>query len=154
MLIAVRNSLRLPDLRKKIFITLGILAVYRLAATIPVPGVNSQVLEGLFENNALLGFMNIMSGGALENFSVIAMGVYPYITAQIIIQLLIPIIPALTALSKEGEQGRQKINQYTLWLTIPMATLQAFGQSTLLKSQGALPNFGFNNQYALSLIHI
>ena len=72
MLIAVRNSLRLPDLRKKIFITLGILAVYRLAATIPVPGVNSQVLEGLFENNALLGFMNIMSGGALENFSVIA----------------------------------------------------------------------------------
>ena len=113
MLIAVRNSLRLPDLRKKIFITLGILAVYRLAATIPVPGVNSQVLEGLFENNALLGFMNIMSGGALENFSVIAMGVYPYITAQIIIQLLIPIIPALTALSKEGEQGRQKINQYT-----------------------------------------
>ena len=146
MLIAVRNALRLPDLRKKIFITLGILAVYRLAATIPVPGVNGQVLQGIFENNALLGFMNIMSGGALENFSVIAMGVYPYITAQIIIQLLIPIIPALTALSKEGEQGRQKINQYTLWLTIPMATLQAFGQSTLLKSQGALPNFGFTKQ--------
>ena len=154
MLIAVRNSLRLPDLRKKIFVTLGILAVYRLAATIPVPGVNGQVLQGIFENNALLGFMNIMSGGALENFSVIAMGVYPYITAQIIIQLLIPIIPALTALSKEGEQGRQKINQYTLWLTIPMATLQAFGQSTLLKSQGALPNFGFTNQYAFSTLVI
>jgi preprotein translocase subunit SecY len=143
MLTAVRNALRLPDLRKKILITLGILAIYRLAATVPVPGVNTQVLDSLFETNALLGFMNIMSGGALENFSVIAMGVYPYITAQIIIQLLIPIIPALTALSKEGEQGRQKINQYTIWLTIPMAALQAFGQSTLLKSQGALPNFGF-----------
>lgn len=143
MLSAVRNAMRLPDLRTKILITLGILALYRLVASIPVPGVNTAVLDQLFNENALLGFLNIMSGGALQNFSIMAMGVYPYITASIIMQLLTPIIPPLDALSKEGEQGRQRINQYTVWLTIPLALLQAFGQSTILQRAGALPNFGF-----------
>jgi preprotein translocase subunit SecY len=143
MLSAVRNAMRLPDLRTKILITLGILALYRLVASIPVPGVNTAVLDQLFSENALLGFLNIMSGGALQNFSIMAMGVYPYITASIIMQLLTPIIPPLDALSKEGEQGRQRINQYTVWLTIPLALLQAFGQSTILQRAGALPNFGF-----------
>lgn len=143
MLSAVRNAMRLPDLRTKILITLGILALYRLVASIPVPGVNTAVLDQLFNENALLGFLNIMSGGALQNFSIMAMGVYPYITASIIMQLLTPIIPPLDALSKEGDQGRQRINQYTVWLTIPLALLQAFGQSTILQRAGALPNFGF-----------
>lgn len=154
MLSAVRNAMRLPDLRNKILITLGILAIYRLVASIPVPGVNTTILDQLFSENALLGFLNILSGGALQNFSIMAMGVYPYITAQIIVQLLIPIIPQLQALSKEGEQGRQKINQITIWLTIPMAALQAFGQATILQRANALPDFGFTAETWLSSLTI
>jgi preprotein translocase subunit SecY len=154
MITAVRNAMRLPDLRKKILITLGILAIYRAAAAVPVPGVNAQALEQLFSQNALLGFLNLMSGGALENFSVMAMGVYPYITATIIIQLLIPIIPALKALSQEGDQGRQKMNQITILLTIPLALLQAFGQATILQRAGALSGFGFSGPQLLSSVTI
>ena len=115
-----------------------------------MPGVNSQVLAQLFSDNALLGFLNLMSGGALENFSVMAMGVYPYITATIIIQLLIPIIPALKELSGEGDQGRQKMNQITILLTIPLALLQAFGQATILQRAGALPGFGLSGSALFS----
>ncbi len=154
MITAVRNAMRLPDLRKKILITLGILAIYRAAAAVPVPGVNAQALEQLFSQNALLGFLNLMSGGALENFSVMAMGVYPYITATIIIQLLIPIIPSLKALSQEGDQGRQKMNQITILLTIPLALLQAFGQATILQRAGALTSFGFGGGELLSSVTI
>jgi preprotein translocase subunit SecY len=154
MLTAVRNAMRLPDLRNKILITLGILAIYRLAAAVPVPGVNQSVLQQLFSDNALLGFLNLMSGGALENFSIMAMGVYPYITASIIMQLLQPIIPQLEALAKEGEQGRRKMNAYTVYLTIPMALLQAFGQATILRQAGALPNFGFSADNWLPTVSI
>lgn len=154
MITAVRNAMRLPDLRKKILVTLGILAIYRAAAAVPVPGVNTQALEQLFSQNALLGFLNLMSGGALENFSVMAMGVYPYITATIIIQLLIPIIPSLKALSQEGDQGRQKMNQITILLTIPLALLQAFGQATIMQRAGALPGFGFSSGALLSSLTI
>ena len=90
MLEAVRNAFRLPDLRRKLLITLGILVIYRLLAHIPVPGVNTQALQTIFSSNQLLGLLNLLSGGALQNFSVMAMGVYPYITASIIIQLLHP----------------------------------------------------------------
>jgi preprotein translocase subunit SecY len=154
MITAVRNAMRLPDLRKKILVTLGILAIYRAAAAVPVPGVNAQVLEQLFSQNALLGFLNLMSGGALENFSVMAMGVYPYITATIIIQLLIPIIPALKAISQEGDQGRQRMNRITILITIPLALLQAFGQATILRQAGALPGFGFSGPALLSSLTI
>lgn len=150
MLTAVRNALRLPDLRKKILVTLGILALYRAAAAVPVPGINSQALSSLFQSTPLLGFLNLMSGGALKNFSVMAMGVYPYITATIIMQLLIPIIPALKALSEEGDQGRQRMNQYTILLTIPLALLQAFGQATIMQRAGALPGFGFSGANLLT----
>ncbi len=142
MLEAVRNAFRLPDLRNKILYTFLILVIYRLAAHVPLPGVNRIQLRQLFESNQLLGLLDMFSGGAMANFSVMAMGVYPYITASIIMQLLMPIIPQLEELSKEGEQGRNKINQYTTWLTIPLAALQAFGQSTLLQRQGILANFG------------
>ena len=158
MLEAVRNAFRLPDLRRRLLFTLGILVIYRLAAHIPVPGVNLAALGELFQANQLLGFLNMLSGGALNYFSVMAMGVYPYITAQIIVQLLTPIIPQLAALQKEGDAGRKKLNQYTILLTIPMAALNAFGQASLLAQPGAggvpvLSQFGFS-QYPLETIAI
>lgn len=152
MLEAVRNAFRLPDLRQKLLITLGLLMLYRLAANIPLPGVDHQALAVIFQqgDNILLNFLNFFSGGGLSRMGVMALGVYPYITASIILQLLIPIVPALEELSKEGESGRAKINQYTLWLTIPLALLQAIAQGTLLSSNviaggvAVLPNWGFS----------
>jgi preprotein translocase subunit SecY len=150
MLQAVRNAFNLPDLRRRILFTLGILVIYRLASHIPVPNVNPQTLRQVFESNQLLGMLDMFSGGAMSSFSVMAMGVYPYITASIIIQLLLPIIPSLEEIAKEGEAGRNKINQYTHWLTIPLAALQAYGQATLLSRGGGgqaavLSNFGFDS---------
>ncbi len=141
MIQAVRNAFRLPDLRNRILYTFLILVIYRLAAHVPVPGVNAQGLRQLFEGNQLLGLLDLFSGGALSNFSVMAMGVYPYITASIILQLLQPIIPHLQELAKEGEAGRAKLNQYTHWLTVPLAFLQAYGQASVLASstQGGIP---------------
>ena len=147
MIQAVRSAFALPDLRKKILYTFLILAIYRLFAHVPVPGVNSAALQQLFESNQLLGLLDLLSGGAMANFSVMAMGVYPYITASIIIQLLQPIIPALEKLAQEGEQGRTKLNQYTWYLTVPLAALQAYGQAVLMTQlSGGVPildNFGF-----------
>jgi preprotein translocase subunit SecY len=123
------------------------LGIYRLAAHVPVPGVNSEGLANLFESNQLLGLLDLLSGGAMATFSVMAMGVYPYITASIIIQLLTPIIPALENLQQEGEQGRNRLNQYTWWLTVPMAVLQAYGQAVIMtQMSGGVPileSFGF-----------
>jgi preprotein translocase subunit SecY len=153
MIEAVRNAWNLPDLRKRILITVFILVIYRLAAHVPVPGVDRQALSMLLTGQSaasnLVAILDLLSGGAVANFSILAMGVYPYITASIIITLLQPIIPALQALSKEGEAGRNKINMYTYYLTIPMAALQAVGQIRLF-SAGAftggypiMPDFGF-----------
>jgi len=134
----LKRALQLPDLRRKILFTLGIIAVYRLAAHVPVPGVDRATMQTIFGSSGAAGqltrFLNLLSGGALENFSVMAMGVYPYITASIILQLLTPLVPALEELSKEGESGRNRITQYTFWLTIPLAILQAVAQVTLLNS--------------------
>ncbi len=146
MLDAVRNAMRLPDLRNKILFTLFILVIYRLAAHIPVPGVNPQALATVFGSNQLLGFLDLFSGGALSNFSVVAMGVYPFITAQIIMQLATGIVPSLERLMKEGgEAGRARINQYTYLLTIPIAALNAFGQALALTQSNppVLTDFGF-----------
>ena len=149
MIEAVRNAFRLPDLRRKLLVTLGILVIYRFLAHVPVSGVDRTALAQIFQSNQLLGMLNLLSGGALSNFSVMAMGVYPYITASIIIQLLMPIIPALEALGKEGDAGKRKLNQYTNYLTIPLAALQAFGQASILAqpvSAGGTPvlkTFGF-----------
>jgi len=142
MIEAMRNAFRLPDLRRRILFTLFILVVFRLAAHIPVPGVDREALRQLFQANQLLGFLNMLSGGAMENFSVVMMGVYPYITASIIMQLLTPLIPSLEELAKEGEQGRNKLNQYTYYMTVPLAAIQAFGQATFLQRAGVLSNFG------------
>lgn len=142
MLQAVRNAFVLPDLRRKLLFTFLILVIYRLASHVPVPGVDPEALRRVFESNQLLGFLDLLSGGAMSSFSVMALGVYPYITASIIMQLLQPIIPQLEELAKEGEAGRNKINQYTHLLTVPLAFLQGFGQATILQQQGVISNFG------------
>ena len=150
MLQAVRNAFLLPSLRRKIVFTLLILIVYRIASQIPIPQVNQEALQALTSGGAggleVLQFLDLLSGGALLQFSVLAMGVYPYITASIIMQLLTPMIPALEELSKEGEQGRNKINQYTHWLSVPLAALQAFGQVTIAQQSfsGVITDFGFS----------
>jgi preprotein translocase subunit SecY len=146
MLQAVRNAFSLPDLRRKLIITLVILAIYRLASHVPVPNVDPVALRQVFEASQLLRFLDMFSGGAMSSFSVMALGVYPYITAQIIMQLLSPIIPQLEALQKEGgEAGRQKISQYTHLWAIPLALLQGIAQGTLLQRQGVIANFGLSS---------
>ncbi len=145
MLDAMRNAFRLPDLRARLLFTLGILVIYRLVAHIPVPGVDRAALDQFLRNNQLGALYDLLSGGALANFSVVAMGVYPYITASIALQLLTPLIPQLQELSKEGEQGRNKLNQYTYWLTVPLALLQGLGQAALMQQAGVLTNFGFSS---------
>jgi preprotein translocase subunit SecY len=136
-----RNAFALPDLRKRILFTLGILVLYQLAAHVPVPGVNQAALEGLLSGqggaSALANILNLLSGGAISNFSVLAMGVYPYITAQIIIQLLAGVIPSLERmLREEGTAGRKKLETYTFILAIPMALLSAIGQIRIFSSSG------------------
>ena len=140
------DAMRVPDLRAKILFTLAMLVVFRFVAHVPVPGVDSQALAQAFEQQALLGFLNLFSGGALVNMSVASLGVYPYITASIVMQILVPVIPQLKALSEEGEYGRQRVNQITHYLTVPIAFLQSWGQLTLLRQSGVLPgvDFGLN----------
>jgi len=129
------NALKIADLRKKILFTLFIFAVFRLVAYIPMPGIDPLALRSLFASNQFLALLNIFSGGTLINFSIVALGLNPYINASIILQLLTLIFPKLEELSKEGEFGRQQINQYTRLLTVPLSLIQGFGMYTLLKSQ-------------------
>lgn len=155
MLEAAINAFRIPDLRRKILFTVGILILFRFIATIPVPGVDREALQQLLEQNQLLGMLNLFSGSTLANFSILAMGVYPYITASIIMQLLTPIIPRLEELSREGQQGRNRINQYTHWLTVPLALLQGYGQAVLMANAGVLRDFGlFSADTALRSIAV
>ncbi|MCL5411985.1 MAG: preprotein translocase subunit SecY [Patescibacteria group bacterium] len=122
-----------PDLRRKIIFTLVMLVVFRVSAHIPVPGVNAEALKSLFGRNQLLGLLDLFSGGTLFNFSIVALGLNPYINASIILQLLTMVFPKLEELSKEGEYGRQKINQYTRYLAVPLAAVQSFGMISLLQ---------------------
>ncbi len=135
---AMLDALSLPDLRRRILFTLGILIIFRFVAHVPLPGVDTVALQQLFERNAMLGMLDMFSGGAMRYFSIAAMGVYPYITASIVMQLMVPIIPRLQALSQEGETGRHKINLITHWLTVPMAGLAGYGQLVLLQREGAV----------------
>lgn len=136
LLQATIDAFSLPDLRGKLLFTIAMLVIFRFVAQVPVPGVDSGALRDLFDRNALLGMLDLFSGGALKNLSIVAMGVYPYITSSIIMQLLVPVIPRLEALSREGDEGRRKINQYTHWLMVPMALLQGYGQLVLFQRQG------------------
>jgi len=137
MIRAAFNAFAVPDLRKKLLFTIGLLVVFRIAAHVPVPNVNSAELTAALNSNNLLQMLNIFSGGSLQNFSVMAMGVYPYITASIVMQLLVPIIPRLNELSREGEYGRNKINQYTRMLTVPLGLVQGYGQMLALNNLGS-----------------
>jgi len=136
LLQAMLDAFSLPDLRRRILITLGLLVAFRFVAHVPLPGVDLSALQQLFERTPLLGMLDLFSGGAMRNFSVAAMGVYPYITASIIMMLLVPIIPRLQAISREGEAGRHKINRITHWLTVPLAGLQGYGQLVFLQREG------------------
>lgn len=132
---------RVRDLRMKVLFVLLMLLVFRVIAHIPIPGVDVTALRKLFSSNQLLGLFNVFSGGGLDNFSIVMLGVGPYITSSIIFQLLTMIIPSLEQLSKEGEQGYERINQWQRLLTVPLAMLQAFATITLLRQQnsGVLP---------------
>ncbi len=138
LLQAMVDAFHLPDLRRRILLTFGILVAFRFIAHVPLPGVNLDALQGLFERNALLGMLDMFSGGAMRNFSVVAMGVYPYITASIIMMLMVPVIPRLQAISREGEAGQHMINRITHWLTVPLAGLSGYGQLVLLQRQGVV----------------
>lgn len=152
MIQAVRNAFKLPDLRRRILITLLILVIYRLAAHVPVPNVDPVALRQVFEANQLLGLLDMFSGGAMSSFSIIALGVYPYITASIVMQLLQPLIPRLEEMAQEGEAGRAKLNQYTYYLAIPLSALSAYGQAVVLQSQGVISNFGLSGATLLPTI--
>jgi preprotein translocase subunit SecY len=141
MLEKVIQVFKIKELRHKILFVLGVLVVFRLAANIPVPGVNVEQLRQFFENNQFFGLLNMFSGGGLRNISIVMLGVGPYITASIIMQLLTMIIPRLEQIYKEeGEAGRQKFNMWTRWLTVPLAALQTFGMISLFRSQGIFGN--------------
>ena len=137
-LTTLRNSLKSPEIRRKILFTLAVFLAFRFFAHVPVAGVNLVQLKNLFASNQFLGLLDIFSGGTLANFSIMALGLNPYINASIIIQLLTMVFPKLEELQKEGDSGRKKINQYTRFLTIPLAVLQAVGMYALLKSQGII----------------
>lgn len=127
------------DLRKKILFTIAILVLYRIIAHITVPGANIEALRAISTRNELLEMFSLLTGGSTENFSIVLMGISPYINASIIIQLLTVVIPKLENISKEGESGRRKLNSYTRWLTFPLAFIQSYGMILLLNSQSQVP---------------
>ncbi|MFC1994051.1 preprotein translocase subunit SecY [Chloroflexota bacterium] len=141
---AVVDAFKLPDLRAKLLFTLAMLVVFRFVAHVSIPGIDREALGELFDSNALLGMLNLFSGGAMRNLSIAAMGVYPYITASIIMTLMTPIIPRLQAISREGESGRKRLNLYTHYLTVPLAMLSSYGQLMLFQSQGVVTGVGFS----------
>ena len=143
LLQAVIDAFQQPDIRKKLLYTIGLLVVFRFVAHVPIPGVNPGFLDAAFDNNAILGFLNLFSGGALRNLSIAALGVYPYITASIVMQLLVPIIPSLQAISREGEQGRNRIQLYTHYLAVPMAVVRGYSQLIILEQAQAVQGIGF-----------
>ncbi len=129
---ALVNAFRAPDIRRRIIYVLGMLVLVRALAHVPVPGVDRDALEQLIGSQAFLQLLDLFSGGGLSTFSIIALGVNPYINASIIMQLMTGVVPRLQALQREGEYGRNKINQYTRYLTVPMALLQAYGYLAIL----------------------
>lgn len=137
-----KKILASTTLRRKILVTFLALLVFRIAAHIPAAGIDKESLSALFAGSPLLSLLDVFSGGTLANFSIMALGLNPYINASIIFQILGYVIPQLEELQKEGEYGQEKINQYTRLLTVPLAILQSFGMYALLKSQGIISNLG------------
>jgi preprotein translocase subunit SecY len=140
MLATILTSFRIPEIRRKLLFTAALLAAYRLGAYIPVPGVNTQALDALSKNYAgsnILGFLNLFTGGGLSRIAIFALGIMPYITASIILQLLTVVSPSLEKLQKEGEVGQARITQYTRYLTVALAAAQSIGYVFLFRSQGS-----------------
>src|SRR5512140_227756 len=137
MLEKLANVFRVPDLRRRIIFTLGLLAVYRLGGHIPTPGINADLLQQFFEQNrgTFLGFVDLFSGGQLRRLTIFALGIMPYITASIILQLLTVVYEPLAKLQKEGELGRKKITQWTRYLTFGLSAVQSFGIAVTLTKQ-------------------
>lgn len=153
---ALANAFKIPDLRNRILFTLGMLAIYRLGGHIPTPGIDAEQLEEFFRQNqgTLFGFIDLFSGGMFRRLTVFALGIMPYITASIILQLMTIVVPTLEKLSKEGELGRRKITQWTRYLTVALALVQSFTIATALQSQGNFvinPGFGFVFMTMISL---
>ncbi len=151
---ALVNAFRAPDIRRRLLFILGMLVIVRMLANVPVPGIDRQALEGVIGANSFLQLLNLFSGGGLENFSIIALGVNPYINASIIMQLMTGVVPRLQQLSREGEYGRNKINQYTRYLTVPLAILQSYGYLALLSSpsNGVVQDFDLTSFTTLTQI--
>jgi preprotein translocase subunit SecY len=153
LLQAMIDAFGQADLRKKILLTLGLLIIFRFVAHVPMPGADPEAMREFLEGGSsagqLLGMMDLFSGGAMRNMSIAALGVYPYITAVIIMQLLVPVIPRLQAIAREGDAGRARINQYTHWLVVPLAALAGYGQLVMLQSMGVIENVGLSGDALL-----
>ncbi len=157
MLRTFLNAFRVPDIRKKLAFTAGMLALYRIGAYIPAPGINIDAVENISENfggSNVLGFLNLFSGGSLQRFAIFALGIMPYITASIMLQLLTVVIPQLDKLRKEGEVGQQKITQYTRYLTVALAFGQSIGYVFLFRtfssgSADVVENFTFGRVFVI-----
>jgi preprotein translocase subunit SecY len=146
------NALKSADLRKKLAFTAFILVIYRFGSFIPVPGVNPDQIHEAIQNRGttnILNFLNLFAGGALTRFAVFALGIMPYITASIILQLMTVVIPKLEQLQKEGEAGQQKITQYTRYFTVVLALIQSLAYVLYFKSQGVLPDFSWGRFYLI-----
>src|ERR687885_937814 len=131
------GSVRIPEIRKKLLFTAAMLALYRIGSYIPAPGINTDAIKEIeqnFSGSNVLGFLNLFSGGSLQRFAIFALGIMPYITASIILQLLTVVVPSLDKLRKEGEVGQQKITQYTRYLTVGLAFAQSIGYVFLFRS--------------------
>jgi preprotein translocase subunit SecY len=139
LLEALGQAIRIPELRRKLLFTLGLLGAFRILAAIAIPGTNPTALAKLFSGNTLLGLLNLFSGGGLQRFTLVALGLNPYINATIIMQLMTVVSVRLKELSKEGEIGRKKFTRYTRWLTVPLAMLQAFGYLALFTNPSTGP---------------
>src|SRR3954452_3639941 len=139
------NAFRAPDIRRRILFVLGILVVFRLLAQIPLPGVDHAALQAFFQRSSAFTVIDLFAGGGLSQLSIVGLAMNPYINASIIMQLMTGVIPSLQGLSREGEYGRQKLNQYTRYLTVPMALLQGFGILSAFNNEGVLaPSGGFS----------
>jgi preprotein translocase subunit SecY len=153
LLQALLDAWSQPEVRAKLAFVFAMLVIFRFVAHIPIPGVQPELLKRAFEDQgstgAFLGTLNLFSGGALRQLSVAALGVYPYITASIILQIMIPLIPSLQALSREGEAGRNRLQLYTHWLAVPMAIVQGYSQLLILEQAGAVNGIGFTGPEAL-----
>ncbi|MEX2599140.1 MAG: preprotein translocase subunit SecY [Dehalococcoidia bacterium] len=153
---AMIDAFRTPDLRAKILFVLAMLVIFRFLAHVPVPGVDRAALGNLFQGNTLIAFFDLFSGGGLRNLSIAALGVFPYITASIVINILMPVVPKLSQIAKDGDAGRQRINQITHWLTVPIAFFSGYGQLMLFARSNVLDHpvtfFGTGSLETLTIV--